>query len=164
MLASLNLANYSEVGLIVGYVAPGSGWLSAGWPVVVALTMTFITAAPLNARAGRNVIPADATDDELRGRVLEDRVKAGVNEVWNPDIEAGTGLAQGVISRLGEDLDQALAPTTRSRDYSLRRSLVDSVIGKVRRRPFDHGEGGGAATLHRAAAPRRNSLFRAASR
>jgi hypothetical protein len=53
VLASLNLANYSEFGLIVGAVALGNGWLSGDWLVIIALalTMTFIAASPLNARA-----------------------------------------------------------------------------------------------------------------
>ena len=53
VLASLNLANYSEFGLIVGAVALGNGWLSGDWLVIIALalTMTFIAASPLNFRA-----------------------------------------------------------------------------------------------------------------
>ncbi|MHC5023607.1 MAG: cation:proton antiporter domain-containing protein [Planctomycetota bacterium] len=57
VLASLSLANYSEFGLIVGSLALVNGWLSADWLVVVALalTMTFIAAAPLNAISRRVV-------------------------------------------------------------------------------------------------------------
>ena len=53
VFTSLNLANYSEFGLIVGSIALANGWLSGDWLVIVALalTMTFIAAAPLNARA-----------------------------------------------------------------------------------------------------------------
>lgn len=53
VLASLNLANYSEFGLIVGAIALANGWLSGDWLVIIALalTMTFIAAAPLNARS-----------------------------------------------------------------------------------------------------------------
>jgi len=55
VLVSLNLANYSEFGLIVGAVALGNGWLSGDWLVVIALalTMTFIVASPLNVRANK---------------------------------------------------------------------------------------------------------------
>jgi glutathione-regulated potassium-efflux system ancillary protein KefC len=55
VLASLSLANYSEFGLIVGSLALANGWLSADWLVTIALalTMTFITAAPLNAASRR---------------------------------------------------------------------------------------------------------------
>ena len=64
VLASLNLANYSEFGLIVGAIALANGWLSGDWLVIVALalTMTFIAAAPLNARA-RAIVAA------VQGRV-----------------------------------------------------------------------------------------------
>ncbi len=55
VLASLSLANYSEFGLIVGALALANGWLSADWLVVIALalTLTFIGAAPLNAASRR---------------------------------------------------------------------------------------------------------------
>jgi glutathione-regulated potassium-efflux system ancillary protein KefC len=53
LFASLSLANYSEFGLIVGAVAAKSGWLGPEWLVIVAiaLSVTFILAAPLNAQA-----------------------------------------------------------------------------------------------------------------
>jgi hypothetical protein len=53
LYASINLANYSEFGLIVGAIAVANGWLSGDWLVIIALalTLTFIVAAPLNAHA-----------------------------------------------------------------------------------------------------------------
>ena len=53
LFASLALANYSEFGLIVGAIAVANGWLSGDWLVIIALalTLTFIAAAPLNARS-----------------------------------------------------------------------------------------------------------------
>jgi hypothetical protein len=59
VFAALNLANYSEFGLIVGAIALANGWLSGDWLVIIALalTMTFIAAAPLNARS-RHVLAA----------------------------------------------------------------------------------------------------------
>ena len=50
---SLNLANYSEFGLIVGAIALENGWLGGDWLVIMALalTMTCIVAAPLNVRS-----------------------------------------------------------------------------------------------------------------
>jgi predicted Kef-type K+ transport protein len=53
MLASLSLANYSEFGLIVGSVGVAAGWVDAQWLVIVAiaLSLTFILAAPLNSAA-----------------------------------------------------------------------------------------------------------------
>jgi predicted Kef-type K+ transport protein len=53
LLASLSLTNYSEFGLIVAAVGAANGWLSAQWLVVIALalSLTFIGAAPLNTAA-----------------------------------------------------------------------------------------------------------------
>jgi predicted Kef-type K+ transport protein len=53
MLASLSLANYSEFGLIVGSIGVAIGWISSDWLVImaIALSMTFILAAPLNSAA-----------------------------------------------------------------------------------------------------------------
>lgn len=55
----MSLANYSEFGLIVGAIALANGWLTGDWLVIIALalTMTFIAAAPLNARS-RNIFAA----------------------------------------------------------------------------------------------------------
>ncbi len=53
LLASLSLANYSEFGLIVGGIGVANGWLAAEWLVVVAiaLSISFVVAAPLNEAA-----------------------------------------------------------------------------------------------------------------
>ena len=53
MLASLSLANYSEFGLIVGSIGVASGWMNGDWLVIIAiaLSITFILAAPLNSAA-----------------------------------------------------------------------------------------------------------------
>ncbi|WP_419661402.1 KefC: predicted glutathione-regulated potassium-efflux system protein [Desulfosarcina variabilis str. Montpellier] len=53
LLASLSLANYSEFGLIVGTIGVAQGWLDKSWLVVlaIALSFTFILAAPANAMA-----------------------------------------------------------------------------------------------------------------
>ena len=52
-ITSLSLTNYSEFGLIVAAVGVDNGWLSEPWLVIIALalSMTFIIAAPLNAGA-----------------------------------------------------------------------------------------------------------------
>ncbi len=51
LLTSLSLANYSEFGLIVAAIAVASGWLASDWLIVIAiaLSMSFVVAAPLNA-------------------------------------------------------------------------------------------------------------------
>ncbi len=54
-LASFSLANYSEFGLIVASLAAGNGWIDSSWLVTIAmaLSLTFILAAPLNTYAQR---------------------------------------------------------------------------------------------------------------
>ena len=53
LLGSFSLANYSEFGLIVGYIGATSGWISSEWLVIIAiaLSITFVLASPLNAAA-----------------------------------------------------------------------------------------------------------------
>jgi len=55
VLASLSLANYSEFGLIVGAIAVANGWIGAEWLMItaIALSLTFVLAAPLNTHADR---------------------------------------------------------------------------------------------------------------
>jgi len=50
LLASLNLTNYSEFGLIVAAIGVSNGWMNAEWLVVIAiaLSLSFTIAAPLN--------------------------------------------------------------------------------------------------------------------
>ncbi|QSX29624.1 cation:proton antiporter family protein [Shewanella cyperi] len=54
LLASFNLANYSEFGLIVAAVAAAKGWLPSQWLVItaMALSFSFLLAAPLNKLVG----------------------------------------------------------------------------------------------------------------
>jgi len=51
LLTSLNLANYSEFGLIVGAIGAANGWITQEWLVIiaVALSTTFVLASPLNS-------------------------------------------------------------------------------------------------------------------
>jgi predicted Kef-type K+ transport protein len=55
LLSSLNLANYSEFGLIVAALAVTAGWISSQWLIVIAiaLSLSFILAAPLNVSSYR---------------------------------------------------------------------------------------------------------------
>ena len=55
LLSSLNLANYSEFGLIVAALAVTAGWISSQWLIVIAiaLSLSFILAAPLNTASYR---------------------------------------------------------------------------------------------------------------
>jgi len=55
LLATLSLSNYSEFGLIVASLGVAYGWLEPGWLVVIsiALTLSFVVAAPLTRRDDR---------------------------------------------------------------------------------------------------------------
>jgi glutathione-regulated potassium-efflux system ancillary protein KefC len=50
LLATLNLTNYSEFGLIIAAIGVTNGWMDAEWLVVmaIALSLSFVIAAPLN--------------------------------------------------------------------------------------------------------------------
>jgi len=52
LLATLNLSNYSEFGLIVAAIGVAYGWIDAGWLVVIsiALSLSFVLVAPLTYR------------------------------------------------------------------------------------------------------------------
>ena len=53
LITSLNLANYSEFGLIVGGMAVANGWLERDWlvAIAVALSLSFVVASPFNKGA-----------------------------------------------------------------------------------------------------------------
>ena len=52
LLATLNLSNYSEFGLIVAAIGVANGWIEPSWLVVIsiALSLSFVVAAPLVSR------------------------------------------------------------------------------------------------------------------
>ena len=52
LLATLSLTNYSEFGLIVAAIGVANGWMEAEWLVVIAiaLSLSFVVAAPLSSR------------------------------------------------------------------------------------------------------------------
>ncbi len=51
MLATLNLSNYSEFGLIVAAIGVTNGWMDGEWLVIIAiaLSLSFVIAAPLSS-------------------------------------------------------------------------------------------------------------------
>ncbi|MCK4743728.1 MAG: cation:proton antiporter [Sulfuriflexus sp.] len=55
LLATLNLSNYSEFGLIVVAIGVTNGWMDGQWLVIFAITLSvsFIIAAPLNSKDDR---------------------------------------------------------------------------------------------------------------
>ena len=56
LLASANLTNYSEFGLIVAAIGVANGWLESGWLIVmaIALSISFAIAAGLNRVANKS--------------------------------------------------------------------------------------------------------------
>jgi predicted Kef-type K+ transport protein len=55
LLGAVNLANYSEFGLIVGALGATNGWIGNQWLVIIAIALsaTFMLASPLNKAAHR---------------------------------------------------------------------------------------------------------------
>lgn len=55
LLATLNLTNYSEFGLIVAALGVSNGWIESDWLVVIAiaLSFSFVVAAPINSKDDR---------------------------------------------------------------------------------------------------------------
>lgn len=80
-ITSMNLANYSEFGLIVGGLAVSNGWLSKDWllAIAVALSMTFVIASPFNRMA-------DALFDRWRGflRLFQTKARHPDEEPYEP--------------------------------------------------------------------------------
>jgi predicted Kef-type K+ transport protein len=78
LITSFNLANYSEFGLIVGGLAVASGWLTGDWllTIAVALSISFVIAAPLNRKA-------DCLFDRIQSPLLKWQTKE-----HHPDEEA----------------------------------------------------------------------------
>jgi predicted Kef-type K+ transport protein len=86
-LSSLTLANYSEFGLIVGAIAVSNAWLT----IALALTMTIIIAAPINARASR-----------LYGRLRPTARKFETESVLPEDEPADLGNARIAVIGMGK--------------------------------------------------------------
>lgn len=78
LLASLSLANYSEFGLIVGAIGVANGWIGSEWLIIIAiaLSISFVIAAPLNSAS--NSIYSKFSDQlksvETKSRLPEDEL------------------------------------------------------------------------------------------
>lgn len=119
LLASLSLANYSEFGLVVGFVGVRSGWVGNEWLTIIAiaLSITFILASPLNAfahtiyaRYDRRLKPF-----ETKERLPDDQpIDPGDAEVMVFGMgRVGTGAYDYMRDRFGEkvlgiDFDEAV--------------------------------------------------------
>jgi predicted Kef-type K+ transport protein len=92
LMATLGLANYSEFGLIVGTLGVSAGWLSDQWLLIlaVAVALTFVLAAPLNAMSNRIY-------DCLR----ETLVRFETEQRKSEEIPVSPGAAEVVIFGMG---------------------------------------------------------------
>jgi predicted Kef-type K+ transport protein len=76
-LGGLTLANYSEFGLIVAAIAVSNGWLGSEWLGIIAMAvaLSFVAAAPLNARSHvlYELFGARLRRQERRQRIAEER-------------------------------------------------------------------------------------------
>ena len=78
LLAALNLSNYSEFGLIVAAIGVSKGWIGGEWLVIIAiaLSLSFIVAAPLNSMENRiyNLYGVFWRRFQLKERLPDDRI------------------------------------------------------------------------------------------
>jgi len=107
-LASLSLANYSEFGLIVGAISVANGWISGDWLVIlaIALSITFVFAAPLNSASHRiyNHMAASLKRFETALRLPEDKpIDSGNAEIAIIGMGGlGTGAYDEMKRRYGD--------------------------------------------------------------
>lgn len=108
-LSSLSLANYSEFGLIVAAVGVTNGWLGQEWLTVMALalSMTFVLAAPLNSLShalyGR--FRERLARFEVSGRHPDDLVDVGFSNVAIFGMgRIGTGAYEFMRERCGANV------------------------------------------------------------
>ncbi len=122
LLAAFSLANYSEFGLIVAAISVANGWLSSDWLLVMALavSISFVVAAPLNAASHRlySHLSPRLARFETRERHPEDQPVdvTGVRTVIFGMGRIGTGAYDFARKRHGEavvgiDSDMAVVRT-----------------------------------------------------
>jgi len=136
LYASLNLANYSEFGLIVGAIAVANGWLSGDWLVIIALalTCTFIVAAPLNAhaRAIRQALETRITPFESALTLPEDApIDPGEARIAIIGMgRIGSGAYEALKARYGDlllGIDNDAATIARHREAGRNVILADAT-------------------------------------
>ena len=108
VLASAGLTNFSEFGLIVGAVGVSQGWLAAEWlsVIAIALSISFLAAAPLNAVSRqtyahwRHVLHRFQTRTRLPG---DEMIRAGKAQVVVFGMgRVGTGAFDYLRSQWGD--------------------------------------------------------------
>ena len=92
LLATLNLTNYSEFGLIVAAIGVTNGWMASEWLVVIAiaLSLSFVIAAPLNSAS-----------DSIYGRFRSLWMKYQHRERLSDDMLLGTHGATIAVFGMG---------------------------------------------------------------
>jgi predicted Kef-type K+ transport protein len=137
LLASLSLANYSEFGLIVAAIGVSNAWIGSEWLIIIAiaLSLTFILAAPLNAASYK--IYSSLHDFLLRfqspHRIEEEKSfdLAGAEVLIMGMGRVGTGAYDSIRQSLGDvilgiDLDDETVQAHRSQGRRVERaSAID---------------------------------------
>ncbi|WP_243545038.1 cation:proton antiporter family protein [Pseudodesulfovibrio tunisiensis] len=107
-ITSANLANYSEFGLIVCSLSASAGWIDREWLVImaIALSLSFITAAPLNRNADRLFSGWRDTLKRLETRQRHPEEEAYERGPWQIGIvgmgRVGTGAYDTFRERFGD--------------------------------------------------------------
>jgi predicted Kef-type K+ transport protein len=125
VLASLSLANYSEFGLIIGAIGVARGWMSNELliAIAIALSLSFILAAPLNSASYRfyAAVRSRLAGFEAPRRIAqEETIKPSDSTVIVFGMgRVGTGSYDAMRQRLGEqilgvDIDEATVAEQRA--------------------------------------------------
>jgi glutathione-regulated potassium-efflux system ancillary protein KefC len=110
LMASLSLANYSEFGLIVAYIGVSNGWIGSEWLIIlaIALSLSFIVAAPLNEASYRLYagMRAPLSRFETAQRIAEEEViEPGDTRVIVFGMgRVGSGAYDAMRQRVGEQV------------------------------------------------------------
>ncbi len=91
-LGGLTLGNYSEFGLIVAAIGVANGWIGPEWltDIALALALSFVVAAPLNARAH---LTYERLSERLRRREHATRIR--------DEAEIDPGAANAMVIGMG---------------------------------------------------------------
>jgi len=109
-LATMSLSNYSEFGLIVGYIGVANGWMSGEWLVIIALALsiTFTMSSIVNSRAHSLFARYEARllRFERKERLPDDRpIEVGDAQILVFGMgRVGTGVYDTLLKRYGENL------------------------------------------------------------
>ena len=109
-LATMSLSNYSEFGLIVGYIGVANGWMSGEWLVIIALALsiTFTMSSIVNSRAHSLFARYETRllRFEREERLPDDRpIEVGDAQILVFGMgRVGTGVYDTLLKKYGENL------------------------------------------------------------